>query len=126
MTKPKILLVEDDPQLLSLYSKVLAARTLEVVACASASDALQALANHSSFDLAVIDFWLGTTDASGLLDSLRDKSPETPVIVMSGGNQSTPIETAHAAAQVSGAISFLQKPFSHAALLSEVNRLLLR
>ncbi|MEM9912082.1 MAG: response regulator [Pseudomonadota bacterium] len=126
MTQPRLLLLEDDIQLLALYQKFLEAENFTVTALATFSEGMQFIDTHDTLDLAIVDFWLDETNAASVLDKLRERFPRTPTLVVSGGNDTTSIETAHAAAQVSGALAFLQKPFERQELIRVVNDLLAR
>ncbi|MEM6374933.1 MAG: response regulator [Pseudomonadota bacterium] len=124
MFTPRLFLVEDDQQLLNLYKAMLEAETYHVVSATGFDNALKSIDTFDALDLAIVDFWLGNTNASGLLDRLRQRFPNTPIIVMSGGNDVTPIEFAHAVAEVSGALAFLQKPFKKDELLEKIRQIL--
>lgn len=124
MFTPRLFLVEDDQQLLNLYKAMLEAETYHVVSATGFDNALKSIDTFDALDLAIVDFWLGNTNASGLLDRLRQRFPNTPIIVMSGGNDVTPIELAHAVAEVSGALAFLQKPFKKDELLEKIRQIL--
>lgn len=124
MLTPRLFLVEDDQQLLNLYKAMLEAENYQVVSATGFDNALKSIDTFDALDLAIVDFWLGNTNASGLLDRLRQRFPNTPIIVMSGGNDVTPIEFAHAVAEVSGALAFLQKPFKKDELLEKIRQIL--
>jgi PAS domain S-box-containing protein len=79
---PRILHVDDDPDVLEVVARALAA-TADVMSVASIEQARQALADHD-FDLAVLDIELGPVSGLDLLPSLRNrKGRAIPVIIFS-------------------------------------------
>ncbi|GAA6176214.1 response regulator [Sulfitobacter pacificus] len=120
----KILLVEDDPEIREVISIFLSSEPYEIVASENLSAALQRLSTMGPFDLAILDFWLGTEHSVSILDTIRAKGDNTPVIVISGGNDHMDLEATAAIADISGAVVFLQKPFQKSTLLEAVSSVL--
>lgn len=120
----QILIVEDDADVLTIMERFLSGDGFKVVAVQSAEEATTALSTSDGFDVIVSDFYLQTSTAAPLLDLLSEHYPTTPVILTSGGNEQLPVETVHAIGAVSGAVSFLQKPFLRSELLTSVNKAL--
>ena len=119
-----ILVVDDDPQLLKLIQQYLVSEGFRVVAVDNVDDGLKYSQSADALDLAIVDFWLNGAPSTEVLDCLLENRPTCPFIMMTGGNGDIPIETTHAISKVSGAASFLQKPFRRAALVAEVRNLL--
>ncbi len=117
----RVLVVEDDEDVLTLVERFLSDDGFEVVAVRSVEEASAALLNSEGFELVVSDFYLHQSTAASLLDLVKERHPNTPVILTSGGSQQIPIEAVHAIGVVSGAVSFLQKPFLRSQLLKSVN-----
>jgi PAS domain S-box-containing protein len=80
--RPRILHVDDDPEVLEVVARALAA-TADVFSIASIEEARQALADQH-FDLAVLDIELGPVSGLDLLPDLRSrKGRAIPVIIFS-------------------------------------------
>jgi PAS domain S-box-containing protein len=79
---PRILHVDDDPDVLEVVARALAA-TADVMSVASIEQARRALADHD-FDLAVLDIELGSVSGLDLLPDLRSRRGRAiPVIIFS-------------------------------------------
>lgn len=116
----QILLVEDDPEISKLIVQFLKRDGAEIIAASGLEQARQILSERTDFDLAIVDFWLGQVTAVALIDELRVNRRDVPVVIISGGNPITDLETTQAIADLSGAVAFLQKPFRKAELLDAV------
>jgi len=100
----RVLLVEDDANLVELLEKGLQKRGFDVVACESAAAALEFLETRD-VDAVVSDVRLEGMDGLGLAERVSSNRP-TPVILMTGHGD---LETAIAAIRT-GVYDFLQKP----------------
>lgn len=117
MSKHSVLVMEDDPQLLRLYSKALNKAGYGVCGAGNADQARIALEN-TSFDMILCDINLG--DGCGT-DVLRDyRLDGTPVIVVSGH------EPYRMACEAEGYEFFLSKPVHINDLVTLVDRLAIR
>jgi len=116
----RILLVEDDPDIRAMITAFLAPTDCEVTETDNVDVAMRELANGRSFDLAILDFWLGNIHTVAIMDAIQSKVREVPIIIISGGNGSMDLERTEAISDVSGAVMFLQKPFRKADLLAAV------
>ncbi|MCR8826024.1 response regulator [Pseudosulfitobacter koreensis] len=116
----QILLVEDDPAISKLIVQFLKGDGAEVIASSNPERARQILSERTDFDLVIVDFLLGEVTAVALMDELRIILRDVPVVIISGGNPMTDLETTQAIADLSGAVAFLQKPFRKAELLDAV------
>jgi DNA-binding NtrC family response regulator len=112
-----VLLIEDDSDLRQLLSKFLEDSDFDVVEAECFKTATEHLESSNTFAAALVDFWIGTDSAVPLLDMIRDKFPEMPVVLISGGGGNVTLETTRAVGEVSGALQFLQKPFKKAELI---------
>ncbi|WP_293935609.1 sigma 54-interacting transcriptional regulator [Iodobacter sp.] len=116
----KILLVDDDPDLLRLVSIRLIAAGFEVIAVESAEEALNALAVQRA-DLMLSDWKLPGMDGMALFEEARRRYPALPVIMLTAhGTVPDAIE-----AISHGMFAYLIKPFDGKALLDKVNQALL-
>ncbi len=113
----KILVVDDQPFICDLFSKVLA-NSATVITSSSLEEAQNVLLEHR-FELVISD--LSLTEEAGregfaLLEHVRATCPHTKVIIMTGvGTDNTKDE-----ALKLGAVHFLKKPFSLRNLLTEI------
>nr|WP_320131127.1 PAS domain S-box protein [uncultured Holophaga sp.] len=83
----KVLVIEDDPRWASLMARVLSsARDWHPVTVRDLREALEALAGQS-WDLVVSDLNLPDSFGLSTLHRLRECSPGTPVVIMSGENE---------------------------------------
>lgn len=119
-----LLLIDDDTEIISLISQMLSQAGYRVVAAQNEDAALSLVTGETEFDAAIVDFWLGTKPALSIMDALAEGRPELPIMVVSGGGADMPIEVSHSLSRLSGALSFLQKPFQRADLLSKVEDIL--
>ena len=115
----RILLIDDDPELLDVLSHVLSQAGYQV---ATAADGRQASALYRSHtpDIVITDIYMPDRDGLEALMELRRDFPRVKVIAMSGGisNQEM-LQVASAL----GASRTLAKPFEPAELLSAVAQL---
>ncbi|MBK5104644.1 MAG: sigma 54-interacting transcriptional regulator [Burkholderiales bacterium] len=113
--RPRILLVDDDRDILKLMSMRLHASGYEVQAVESGNAALAALA-ASRPQLVITDLKMDGMDGMALFEAIHDRAPTLPVIIL----------TAHGtipdavAATKRGVFGFLPKPFDNQALLQQV------
>jgi len=113
----KILVVDDQPFVCDLFSKVLS-EFATVITSNSLEHAQNVLSKHR-FDLVISD--LSLTEDVGregfeLLEHVRTTSPNTKVIIMTGVDT----DNTRAEALKLGAVHFLNKPFSVNRLSAEV------
>jgi len=117
MQKPKILLVDDDPDLLRALRLRLRANNYEVT---TASDGYSAIASAQKErpSLIILDLGLPVGDGFVVLDRLRnsDSLAGIPVIVLSARDPQTNEERA----LKSGATAFFQKPADNDELMNVI------
>jgi two-component system KDP operon response regulator KdpE len=114
MNRTRILIVDDEPQLLRAMRINLQARQYEVVAAGDGTSALKAAADQHP-DVVVLDLGLPDIDGIEVLRSLRSWTP-VPVLVLSGRLGSTE----KVAALDAGADDYVTKPFNVDELLARV------
>lgn len=117
--KKSILLVDDTNAILKLMDFVLKKRGYEVTTAHDGFDALLCL-GKKTFDLIISDIRMPNLDGFRLLEILRQKGIETPVIFLTGSGD-------HANATRGfdlGAADYLQKPVDKEALLLSVKKVL--
>ena len=110
MNKP-ILVVDDEPHVRLSYRVTLETAGLEVREASGAAAALSELA-VSEFSLAILDMRMPEMDGLDLLEKIRQRGIETPVVIITAYG-----DVPHAVkAMKLGAIDFLQKPLTPEAL----------
>ncbi len=119
MSKPSILLVDDDQDILRLVSMRLTGAGYNVVAVDSAEKALAAFA-VSRPQVVVTDLKMSGMDGMALFEEIRKQAPTLPVILLTAHGT---IPDAVAATQ-RGVFGFLPKPFDGKLLLEQVEQAL--
>jgi DNA-binding NtrC family response regulator len=103
--KPRILIVDDDPGTLQSLARAFALEGYTALTASSAARALERL-DEEPVDAILSDVVMPEMDGLALLEKLRERAPDVPVILMSG--QAT-IDTAVRATRL-GALDFVEKP----------------
>lgn len=119
MTGGKVLIVDDDRNLLELVKTKLHLAKYEVTTASNPEDAKEAL-NGDGVDLAIVDLKLAGQDGMMLMEELHAINPAMPVIILTGHGS---IESAVEAIK-RGAYDYLTKPFDHRELLLQISRAL--
>ncbi len=105
MSKPTVLIVDDEPDLLELVSLTLSRMSLETRTAAAAAAARRLLNSHH-FDLCLTDMRLPDGDGLDLIGWIQQHRPEVPVAMITAhGN----VESAVRALKL-GAFDFVSKP----------------
>ncbi|MBO6575815.1 MAG: sigma-54-dependent Fis family transcriptional regulator [Rhodothermales bacterium] len=113
--KARILFVDDEQLLHSLFERLFARHGMTVTSCSSAHQAVELLANEH-FDLVVTDFMMPDMDGFELLGHVRENYPRTRVIMITAHSN-----VQHAVRMMQhGAIDYIPKPFSTAELVERV------
>jgi DNA-binding response OmpR family regulator len=102
-----ILVVDDEPDIRSLLTDLLAPEGHIVHTTANGSDALH-MVQSKTFDLALVDIWLPGMSGIELLEHLKDLAPDMPVVIITCRPA---YETAVQALQA-GACDYVEKPFA--------------
>ena len=110
----RVLVVDDEPQILRALRINLAARQYDVVTASTGEAALRAVSDEHP-DLVVLDLGLPDIDGVGVIRRLRSWS-KVPIIVLSGRADSKD----KVAALDAGADDYVTKPFSVDELLARV------
>ncbi len=112
----RILVVDDEPAIRDLAVEILRRSGYEPQSVPSARQALELL-DEEAFDLVVSDVVMPEMTGVEFLSELRERRPQLPVVLMTGGSKE-PERTAKAVAL--GACGLLYKPFSQAELRAAV------
>ncbi|MEH6434876.1 putative bifunctional diguanylate cyclase/phosphodiesterase [Massilia sp. DD77] len=116
---PRLLLVDDEPRLLSSLHELLQGRGYRLVTASSGSEALAQL-SRQRFDLVLLDLRLPDIGGHDIMDFINEKGIDAHVIVMSG---EVGIDAAIGALK-RGAYDYLRKPYSREELLTTVSNAL--
>jgi len=119
MSIARLLVVDDDQNLLELAKTKLSAANYEVTVAIDGEEALK-LAKAGDFNLAIVDLRLADQDGMTLMERLHALDPGMPVIILTGHAS---VEGA-VEAMTRGAYTYLTKPFDPHELLLQVNRAL--
>jgi two-component system response regulator GlrR len=119
MASEKILVVDDDNNLLEVIRMRLESAGYDVVTALREEDALDVV-KEQTFDLSIIDLQLAKQDGISLMEDVHQISPDIPVIILTAYGS---IESAVEAMQ-KRAFSYLTKPFDPRELLLQIERAL--
>ncbi len=112
-----ILVVDDEKNYPLILSAVLEEEGFEAIAAHSGAEALQIL-EQSDVDLVLTDMRMPEMDGIELLQRIKDKDPDLPVIMMTAHGT---VEKAVEAMQ-KGAYNYILKPFDNEQLVVYVNK----
>jgi two-component system response regulator GlrR len=119
VSSAKILLVDDDRNLIELIKMRLESASYKVSPALKEEEAIEA-AKGRVFDLAIVDLQLVHQDGISLMEQLHLIIPEMPVIILTAHGS---IESA-VRAMKKGAYNYLTKPFDHRELLLQIEKAL--
>ena len=115
-----ILVVDDDEVLAASLASLLAQHYSCVFTALSGAEAVAILARQKNICLVLVDLVMPVMDGLGVLDHVRQASPDVSVILMTGFGT---IETAVEAIK-RGAEDYITKPFDTETVLKKVSRLM--
>src|SRR5580765_165967 len=105
---PSVLIVDDEPNIRRMVGALLASEGYEVREAPDGARGV-ALATESEPDIALVDLMMpGELDGMGVLTALRERTPDVPVVMMSGR---AGLSDAVRATKL-GAFTFLEKPLT--------------
>ena len=112
-----ILLVEDEAAVRSLAKKILRSRGYRVLEASDGAIALRLAAGHvGEIDLVLTDVEMPNLGGRGMVEELRELSPEMRVLFMSGYRKDEVFSDMNAARRT----PYLQKPFTGEQLAAQV------
>jgi len=120
-TPTRVLLVDDNTELVSLLKKGLSQGGIEADAVGTAADASHVLATMQ-YSAVVLDLGLPDEDGIGLLRDMRRRGESTPVLVLTARDGVSDRVTGLRA----GADDYLSKPFAMEELIARIQALLRR
>ncbi len=114
MSDKKILIVDDEADLLEMYKELIEEEGFEVKACESGEKAFEAL-EQNSFDLIISDHNMGEVSGEDLLKHVNQNIPGVPFFLVTGENNMQGLEFAHSMG------GLLTKPVDIFALIDRIN-----
>lgn len=117
----KILLIEDEINVVSFIKKGLTEENFEVSVALDGNSGIQ-MASDNDFDLIILDIMLPDTNGIEVCKLLRNKSIQTPILFLTALNTADNI----ALGLNSGADDYLAKPFKFIELVARIKALLRR
>ena len=120
MAKARILIVEDEPNIVESLSFILGRAGFEVDTISDGAEALDRL-RRQSFSALVLDIMLPGMNGLDVLKAIRSDNAlsSLPVMVLTAKGQASD----RRAAEAIGADAFVTKPFSNAEVVERVSRL---
>ncbi|HEY0707026.1 MAG TPA: response regulator [Polyangia bacterium] len=119
MPKPNVLVVDDDQALAENLAEIIESLDVEVDVVGSAADAL-AKVKRRRYALVLVDVRLPDANGTSLVEPLRESSPHTEVVLITGD---ATLDSAVAAVRM-GAFAYVVKPFAPTELLETARRAL--
>ena len=117
MSKPFILLVDDEEPFVETMSKRLGKRGLKVVTANSGKEAMEKLAKNIALDIIILDVKMPGMDGIETLQEIRKLHPLKEVIMLTGH---ATVESAIEGMKL-GAFDYLMKPCDMDLLMTKVN-----
>jgi two-component system, OmpR family, response regulator len=121
MTTSRVILLEDDPGIRSLLTRGLAEEGFEVTAAGTASEALQRI-EETEADALIVDIGLPDADGRDLVQAIRARGIDAPVIFLTA-RDALPDRLSGFAA---GGDDYLVKPFALSELVARLRALIKR
>lgn len=107
MTKRRILVVDDEKNIRLMLTQALAADDTQIDTAVNGEEALGKF-EQVAYDLVLLDLRLPGMDGMDVLREMQNRYPKLPVILLTAhGTVENAVE-----AMKSGAVNYLQKPFS--------------
>jgi len=123
VARARILLVDDEPQLLQLVQKYLQRLDYEVEAHVQASEALKAYESAAQrYDMVIADLQMPGLSGEVLLEKMLRINPKLRLLVCTGSS----FALSSVPSPIQNQIGFLQKPFAPNMLAEAVGELLAR
>ncbi len=117
----KVLLVEDDVKISDFIQKGLSASGFSIDAAYTGTDGLE-LAQAHEYDVFIIDIMLPGMDGISLIQKIKGKKINTPIIILSARDRVDD----RVKGLEAGADDYLTKPFSFSELLARIHALIRR
>ena len=126
MKQKKILLVDDDPDIISAFEAILSNKGYDVITAMNKNDGIEKV-NSQSPDLAILDVMMDDEhDGFEMSREIKKSHPDLPVIMLTGISEITGVNFRAAAADPEWlpADEYLDKPVSPEELIETIENLL--
>ena len=126
MEQKKILLVDDDPDIISAFEAILSNKGYDVITAMNKNDGIEKV-NTQSPDLAILDVMMDDEhDGFEMSREIKKSHPDLPVIMLTGISEITGVNFRAAAADPEWlpADEYLDKPVSPEELIDTIENLL--
>lgn len=118
-TKPRILLVDDEPDIIHLLSGILTREGYDIVTAPDGEEAIRLL-DRERFDATLLDILMPKRNGMSVLKHIEKNHPSTKAIMLTGyANLEYSME-----ARKHGAVEFISKPYKLETVLSALDRAL--
>ena len=111
------MLVEDSEDLVDIWERLFRASGYQITGCYDCKSALALLRAGERYDIVLSDYYLPDFNGLVLFDHLRDLSPETPFLLVTGTREAFIAEHI----ERGGFASLVGKPVQFKSLLSKIN-----
>jgi DNA-binding response OmpR family regulator len=119
MEKPRVLVADDNPDILFLLRTNLDAAGFETIMVTDGEMALQAIEERSP-DVLLLDLMMPVLDGWGVLERLEEQGSDLPIIVVSASDSAANIQRATEL----GATGYVTKPFNLRGLIDMIRGVL--
>lgn len=115
MSKKKIAIIDDEVQILTMLQRYLSkGDRYDVTTFSDSTQGLNSVLN-THYDLVLLDIMMPKMDGIEVLDRIKEKKPDTKVIMMTAFSTLDRVLKTHKI----GAENYMMKPFESLALLNE-------
>ena len=119
MIKPRILIVDDEPDICKALHFLLEREEYSVTCAYSGEEGIEEF-KKDSFDVVLTDLKMGRVDGMAVLEKIKEINPEMPVIIMTAfGSIESAVE-----AMKHGATDYIIKPFLNEEIKLTIGRIL--
>jgi PAS domain S-box-containing protein len=113
----RILVVDDEPTIRNLASRILALRNHQITLAHEGSEALDLFrTDPEAFDCVLLDLTMPRMSGHEVMEAMRALNPHTPILIMSGYSEADIARKFHGISPT----GFIQKPFNAAELTRQV------
>jgi CheY-like chemotaxis protein len=123
MVQPRILIIDDDPNILELYSRLLKKHGYDTIEAKNGKIGMK-LYRENPTDLIITDVVMPEKEGIEVIRELRRDFPDAKIVAISGGGIATSGAMCLQIADRLGACRTFTKPISSAELLKAVQELL--
>lgn len=114
--KKKVLLCDNDPDIIEIVSLILSSKGFQVIICTTCEEAPSKIDEHDP-DLIIMDLWIPEMGGEKATEMLKN-APEyknIPILILSASNEIEEIS------KRSGADGYIAKPFEIKELVDKIN-----